>query len=111
MQINQAEIFRARNSFWNDLLNENCPVAVSVKNSKQAAYLNHLPTRTEIATRISHMDLNFMQNTATKWFWDKEIAVTAWGPLHNVMTEAHYNRPYKRSTLGEYSMVRARYDY
>lgn len=25
------------------------------------------------------------------------------GPLHNVINMCHYNRPYKRATLGEYS--------
>jgi hypothetical protein len=50
------------------------------------------------------MDPDTLSRIAGKWFWDKEIAVAAWGPLHHVMSISHYNRPYKRSTLGEYSI-------
>ena len=51
------------------------------------------------------MDDAYITRVATKWFWDKETAVTAWGPLHNVINMCHYNRPYKRATLGEYSFA------
>lgn len=57
------------------------------------------------------MDIAFVKGMASKWFWDKETAVTAWGPLHNIIADAHYNRPYRRSTLGEYSITRVKYEY
>jgi len=37
--------------------------------------------------------------------------VTAWGPLHSIMSDAHYNRAYRRATLGDYSAVRVKYEY
>jgi hypothetical protein len=46
------------------------------------------------------MDSAYLSRVATKWFWDKETTVSAWGPLHNVINMCHYNRPYKRATLG-----------
>jgi processing peptidase subunit beta len=51
------------------------------------------------------MTAGYVSQVASKWFWDKEIAVTAWGNLHSGMVSAHYNRTFKRSTLGEYSIV------
>ena len=73
---------------------------VSVQNSRQVAYLDRLISRTETAKRISNMDSAFIQGMASKWLWDKETSVVAWGPLHNLINDAHYNRPYRRATLG-----------
>ncbi len=69
-------------------------------NARQVAYLDRIIPRTEVATRITHMDSAYLSRVATKWFWDKETTVSAWGPLHNVINMCHYNRPYKRATLG-----------
>ena len=74
---------------------------MSTENAFQATYLDRLVSRTEIATKVTHMDPAYVSRLVTKWFWDRDIAVVAWGPTHNMMTMAHYNRPYKRSTLGE----------
>lgn len=109
--IPQPEVFRARNKYWNELLERDCPISNSARNATQAAYLDRLIPRTEIATRISNMTTNYLQNVATKWFWDKETSVYGWGPLHNVMTDAHYVRMYKRATLGDYSIARVKYDF
>lgn len=98
-------MFRARNKYWNDLLERNDPREASARNARQVAYLDRVIPRTEIATRISHMDGAYLSRVATKWFWDKETSVSAWGPLHNVINMCHYNRPYKRATLGEYSFA------
>lgn len=57
------------------------------------------------------MDGNYLKSVGTKWFWDKETSIFAWGPLHNIMLDGHYVRQYKRATLGEYSTVRVKYDY
>jgi len=84
-------------------LERNNPIEQSARNAQQVSYLDRIIPRTEIATRISHMDDAYLSRVATKWFWDKETAVVAWGPLHNVINMCHYNRPYKRATLGEYS--------
>ena len=51
------------------------------------------------------MTAEYLQKVASKWFWDKENAVTAWGNLHSGIVGAHYNRTFKRATLGKYSQV------
>lgn len=70
-QINVVEVFRSRNKYWNDLLERNDPSEVSHRNARQVAYLDRLIPRSEIATRISHMDPAYISKVATKWFWDK----------------------------------------
>ena len=57
------------------------------------------------------MTPEYVQKVASKWFWDKETAVTAYGALHTGMSNAHYNRTFKRATLGEYSQVMVHYQY
>lgn len=82
-----------------------------MRNAKQLAYLDRLINRTEIATRISHMTPEYISGVATKWFWDKETAVTGWGNLHSGMASAHYNRTFKRATLGDYSQMSVHFLY
>ena len=93
------------------MLENNNPIGVSAENARQAAYLDRLISRTEIATRISHMSPDYLSKVATKWFWDKETAVTAYGNLHSGMMNAHYNRTFKRATLGDYSQLMVRFQY
>jgi len=64
--------------------------------------LNRRIPRSEFAKRIASFDGGILNRVATRWFWDKEISVVAWGPLHQISTMSHYNRPYRRSTLGWY---------
>jgi len=59
-------------------------------------------SRTEVATKVSNMDPAYISRLVNKWFWDKDHSVSASGPLHNVAIHGHYNRPHRRSTLGDY---------
>ena len=93
------------------MLQQNDTAEVSAENGRQAAYLDRVINRTETATRISHMTSEYLQKVASKWFWDKETAVTAYGNLHAGMARSHYNRTFKRATLGEYSQVMVHYQY
>lgn len=58
--------------------------------------------RSEFATRISNLESGILNRVATRWFWDKELAVVTWGPSHSLIAYSHYNRSIKRSTLGWY---------
>jgi predicted Zn-dependent peptidase len=109
--MNQSEVFRARNKYFNDLLQQNNSAEVASENARHAAYLDRVINRTEIATRISHMTPEYIKSVASRWFWDVETAVTAYGNLHSGMVNAHYNRMFKRATLGEYSQVSVHYQY
>jgi mitochondrial-processing peptidase subunit beta len=104
-------VFRARNKLFNDLLEHNDAVIVAAGNGRQAAYLDRVINRTEIATRVSHMTPAYVSKVASKWFWDKETAVTGYGNLHSAMANSHYNRTFKRATLGNYSMAMVHIQY
>ena len=73
-----------------------------LKKTKKNRYLNRRIPRSEFATRISNLDAGLLNRVATRWFWDKDISVVTWGPVHHLMAGSHYNRPIKRSTLGWY---------
>ena len=109
--MSQSEVFRARNKYFNDLLQQNDSAEVSAANGRQAAYLDRIINRTEIATRISHMTPNYISKMATKWFWDKETAVSGYGNLHHHMSNSHYNRTFKRATIGAYSQMMVYFKY
>ena len=55
------------------------------------------------------MDAAYLRGLASKYFWDVDTSIAAWGPLHGMMSEAHYGRSYRRATLGDYSTVRVKY--
>lgn len=57
------------------------------------------------------MTPSYLSSIAKKWFWDKETAVTAYGNLHGGMINAHYNRTFKRATLGNYSQIAVHWQY
>ena len=66
-------------------------------------YLNRRVSRTEAATRISAgADYDVIRHTAKKWFYDVDISAAVWGPTHYIDSHGHYNRPWKRSTLGQW---------
>jgi len=109
--MNQSEVYRARNKYFNDLLQQNDPIEVAAENARYAAYLDRVVNRTEIATRISHMTPDYIKAVASRWFWDVETAVTAYGNLHTGIINANYNRMFKRATLGEYSQVSVGFQY
>lgn len=56
--------------------------------------------RSEFATRVSSMDAGHLNRVATRNFWDKDISVVMWGPTHLLASISHYNRPWRRATLG-----------
>jgi len=100
--INPVEVFRAKNKIYNSLLEESNSYERVKDIAEQVAYLGRRIPRSEYARRISHYDSGLLSRAATRWFWDKELAVVAWGPIHGLMAYSHYNRPIRRSTLGWY---------
>lgn len=102
--INQAEIFRARAQAFNWLLNQ---TGTSKTTNKQIyneiLHFGRRVPRSEQAVRISNVaDQSHMQRVCTEWLWDREITAALWGPMHSLSSMAHYNRIWKRSTLGWY---------
>merc|ERR1711935_872325 len=46
---------------------------------------------------------NNLKRVITDWIWDRDVSGAVWGPLHGMAAQAHYNRSWKRSTLGFYA--------
>lgn len=57
------------------------------------------------------MTTDYIRKVATKWFWDKDTAVTAYGNLHSGMVNAHFNRTFKRAPLGEFQQIAVHWQY
>ena len=77
-------------------------------NRKMAAdlqYLGRVVPRSEQAAKISAgADANLLTQALHNYFFDADVSGAVWGPLHNILVYTHYNRPWKRSTLGAYGM-------
>eukprot|EP01017_Pseudomicrothorax_dubius_P028600 TRINITY_DN3402_c0_g1_i1.p1 TRINITY_DN3402_c0_g1~~TRINITY_DN3402_c0_g1_i1.p1 ORF type:complete len:519 (+),score=156.42 TRINITY_DN3402_c0_g1_i1:145-1701(+) len=100
--INVSEVFRARNKLWLELLQHETSNDVAQSIGNQILYLNRRVPRGEIAKRVSSLTPGHISRVANRWFFDNELSVVCWGPTHSLMSQAHYNRPLRRSTLGWY---------
>jgi len=104
-QIGQAEIFRARSRYFNDLLNANSGNATNSEVANEAIHFGRVVPRSEKATRISNVaEQKHLQRVCSEWFWDKDITGAVWGPQHAIASLSSYNRNFRRSTLGWYGM-------
>lgn len=100
--IAEHEMFRARNEIFNGLLNKENGHELASEMAHQVSYLGRRIPRSEFAKRISSIEKNTLQRIVLDKFFDADISVVGWGPIHQVMAFSHYNRPLKRSTLGWY---------
>jgi UDP-2,3-diacylglucosamine pyrophosphatase LpxH len=55
------------------------------------------------------MDAEYVRKIAAKWFWDTDISVVAYGPLHRSAVRALHNRLFRRSTLGSWGSAQSRF--
>lgn len=104
-QMGQAEIFRARARYFNDLLNADSGNATNSEVANEAIHFGRVVPRSEKATRISNIaEQKHLQRVCSEWFWDKDITGAVWGPQHAIQSLSSYNRNFRRSTLGWYGM-------
>jgi processing peptidase subunit beta len=102
LYLNQVEVFRGKNHLYNELLQQETGTDIAHSLGNQLLYLGRKVPRSETATRVSNIECSHLSRVARNWFFDKEVSAVAWGPIHNIMTLSHYNRPLRRSTLGWY---------
>jgi predicted Zn-dependent peptidase len=95
-------MFRSRNKIFNDLLNNQDSKQLAKDIAHQISYLDRRVTRSEFAKRISNIEKGYLQRVVLDWFFDSDLSIVAWGPVHQVVAHSHYNRPIKRSSLGWY---------
>jgi hypothetical protein len=51
---------------------------------KQMLLLGRRVPRSEIATRIAHIDNYHIKHLCNEWFYDAEPSFTSWGPIEGV---------------------------
>ena len=89
--LDQTEVFRARASLFNSLLQDKPSSGLNSLIAKDVQYIGRRVDRTELAYRYSNMaDHNFIQAKMKQYFYAKEVGVTVWGPCHNYIKEMHY---------------------
>lgn len=84
--IFEHELYRAKNSLYNELINrsENQLNTFEDIGEDLAAYKRRL-TRSEVATRIAHLNPKDLKKTYKKYLLDPELAYAAYGAVDFVM--------------------------
>jgi processing peptidase subunit beta len=100
--LNQVEVFRARARIFNELLSTQASKDLNQEIAKELFYVGRRIPRTEYALRMSNLACEkFLQKVALKWFYDKDIGVAIWGPGHNIISGAYYDRRFMTSTKAD----------
>ncbi|OMJ65990.1 hypothetical protein SteCoe_5991 [Stentor coeruleus] len=79
--VMEAEKYRARNRYYNDLLNNNDLFAQGKEIADQLYYAKRRIPRSEIAKRVSVADARYLEKIYTAWLWDCELALAFYGPI------------------------------
>lgn len=79
--VMESEKFRARNRYYNDLLNQHDLMAQGNEIANQLHYAKRRIPRSEIAKRIAVADPRYLEKVYTKWIWDCELALAFYGPI------------------------------
>lgn len=79
--VMESEKYRARNRYYNDLLNQQDPSVLGADIANQLQYAKRRIPRSEIAKRVSVADERYLEKVYTKWLWDCELALAFYGPI------------------------------
>lgn len=96
--VNEVEVVRARNAYWNELMAQKSPIAINKEIGKQIIQTGRRTTRSEIAARISHADADYIRQLCYQWFYDSEPSYTNWGPIQETSSIGSY-KYFKINTL------------
>ena len=88
--MNDVEVYRARNKYYNELLNKVGVVETIHDIAPQIIHLGRRVPRSEIAKRIAYIDAYHMKNLCYEWFYDAEPSITNWGPIESVSAIGSY---------------------
>lgn len=96
--MNDVEVYRARNRFYNELMNETGVFDQLRSIGPQVLHQGRRIPRSEIAKRLAHIDAYHMKHLCYEWFYDAEPSITAWGPIEGVSATGSY-KFYKNHTM------------
>jgi processing peptidase subunit beta len=93
----EAEVVRARNKMYNDLLHQDQPEQVNLAIGEQILKFGRRVPRSEVAKRLSHMNAWHMKHLCNDWFYDAEPSFMNWGPCESTSAFGSY-RYFKMQT-------------
>jgi len=83
--LNDVEVVRGRNHLYNQLMTTHSTTAnVNAAIGKQMLLLGRRVPRSEVATRVAHIDNYHIKHLCNQWFYDAEPSFTSWGPIEAV---------------------------
>lgn len=85
-----VEVFRARNSLYNELLQQESSNDVAREIGTQVLNTGRRVPRSEVAKRVAHIDNYHMRHLCYNWFYDAEPSITNWGPIEAVSQVGSY---------------------
>lgn len=88
--LNDVEVYRARANLYNELLRKEANSDINTEIGSQLLSLGRRIHRSEVASRVSHLDAYHMRHLANDWFYDAEPGFTNWGPIETVSVVGSY---------------------
>ena len=96
--VTEVEVVRARNAFWNELMAAKTTCEVNQEIGTQMIQMGRRLNRSEVASRISHADADFIRGLCYQYFYDSEPSFTNWGPIQETSSMGSY-KYYKLNTM------------
>ena len=78
--LNEFEVSRGKNKVYNELLNIELGSDIIQTLGSQLIYMGRIIPRSEIAKRISEMDVEYLKNVFHKWFKKDSFTISLRGP-------------------------------
>jgi processing peptidase subunit beta len=88
--INDVEVVRGRNHLYNHLLKLQSSSDVNKEIGAQMLNLGRRLNRSEIASRVAHIDGYHIKHLCNEWFYDAEPCFTNWGPIEQTSSIGSY---------------------
>jgi len=88
--VNDVEVIRGKNRIFNELCSIESASEVLQQIGPQMLYLNRRVPKSEIASRVAHIDNHHIKHLCNEWFYDAEPSFTNWGPIEGVSHAGSY---------------------
>ena len=88
--MNDVEVFRARNAYYNELLTSDNVVSTLHDIALQIFYWRRRVPRSEVTKRIAYFDAYHMKNLRYERFYDAEPSIVNWGPVESTASCGSY---------------------
>lgn len=100
--LNDVEVIRGRNVLYNQLMAMQSATDIMQQIGPQMLNIGRRVPRSEIASRVSHIDAYHLKGMCNEWFYDAEPSFTNWGPVETVAVNGSY-KYFKVNTMSTVS--------